>query len=97
MSGARRMSVSLDLREENGQYRVCCKQCGHALGPAGAPWKQSAILLETPLKQTPGTTYATAHGILFRRFCCPGCAALLDTETALPGAPFLNDVVEVTT
>ena len=55
------------------------------------------VLLETPLKQTPGTTYATAHGVLFRRFCCPGCAALLDTETALPGAPFLNDVVEVTT
>jgi acetone carboxylase gamma subunit len=32
---------------------------------------------------------------MLRQFCCPACGALLDTETALPGDPFLDDVVVV--
>ena len=35
----------------------------------------------------------TAPEVLLRRFYCPGCGALLDSETTLPGDPFLNDVV----
>jgi acetone carboxylase gamma subunit len=30
---------------------------------------------------------------VIRRFSCPSCGALLDSETALPGEPFLEDVV----
>ena len=34
------------------------------------------------------------EAVRLRRFVCPGCGALLDTETALAGDPFLDDVVE---
>ena len=40
-----------------------------------------------------GESYAAGEQVLLRRFFCPGCGALLDTETALPGDPFLNDIV----
>ena len=42
-----------------------------------------------------GTAYTNAGRVLLRRFFCPGCGALLDTESDLPGDPFLNEVVRV--
>ena len=37
--------------------------------------------------------YTTSDNLLLREFVCPGCGALLDTEIALPGDPFLEDKV----
>ena len=91
----RRMSATLQIRSLDGQNKVCCEKCGHALGPNGEPWKPNAVLDETPMKDIAGTTYSTAQGVMLRRFSCPGCGTLLDAETALPGAPFLDDVVFV--
>jgi acetone carboxylase gamma subunit len=33
--------------------------------------------------------------VVLRRFSCPECGALLDTETAMPDDPFLDDVLDV--
>lgn len=74
--------------------RVACRACGHDLGPAGRPWKAAARLLERPMAGAGGIAYTARDDVLLRRFCCPGCGALLDSETALPGDPFLDDVVE---
>ena len=52
------------------------------------------MLDETPMKNAAGTAYDSADRVLLRRFYCPACGALLDAETALPGAPYLNDVIE---
>jgi acetone carboxylase gamma subunit len=89
----RRMSVTLDIVGEGRAAKIAC-HCGHALGPAGKPWKPAAALHETRMKKAAGTAYDSADKVLLRRFYCPGCGALLDSETALPGAPFLNDVIE---
>ncbi len=93
MSQKRRMSVTLDIVGSGKAAKVTCR-CGHTLGPAGRPWKQAAVLDETPIRNLAGTAYDSADRVLLRRFYCPGCGALLDAETALPGAPYLNDVIE---
>ena len=38
--------------------------------------------------------FRTEGGVLLRRFYCPSCGTTLDTETALPGEPFLVDRVD---
>ncbi len=87
-----RISATLVVDEAR---QISCMGCGHALGPAGAPWKPAARCDEVPLKGAAGTPYTNAPRVLLRRFYCPGCGALLDSESALPGDPFLNDVVKV--
>ena len=74
---------------------IACVACGHVLGPGGEPWKQAATLSETPMQGAGGAPYSAAADAILRRFLCPGCGTLLDSETALPGDPFLDDVVEV--
>jgi acetone carboxylase gamma subunit len=58
--------------------QVCCASCLHALAPVGQSWKKAAAV--------------STVGVL-RRFSCPRCGYLLDTEVALPEDPFLEDVV----
>jgi len=71
---------------------VVCAACSRDLAAANESWKQEAALLEAPVHDLPGP-YRTGQGLLLRQFSCPGCGALLDTELALPGEPFLEDRV----
>ena len=87
-----RISASLVV---NGQGQIACMGCGHELGPKGEPWKRAAHLDEAPLQGAAGEPYSNAANVMLRRFYCPGCAKLLDSESALEGDPFLNDVVQV--
>ena len=41
--------------------------------------------------QSLGGPYASGGEVMLRSFCCPICGALLDTETAIPGDPYLRD------
>jgi acetone carboxylase gamma subunit len=89
----RRVSPTLDIRTTAEGECVCCSKCGAALVPAGQPWKPAAALDETPMRGAGGAAYSVSDKVLLRRFTCRGCGALLDTEMALPGEPFLDDVV----
>lgn len=86
---SRRLSEGLVL----AAGRINCRACGHDLGPAGKPWKAAARLIERPMTGAGGAAYSAGAAVRLRQFCCPGCGALLDTETALAGDPFLDDVV----
>jgi acetone carboxylase gamma subunit len=72
---------------------IQCSACEHTIAEAGSPWKQAASLSETPMRGAAGVPYSGGERVVLRRFACPGCGALLDTETALPEDPFLNDVL----
>jgi acetone carboxylase gamma subunit len=85
--------ISESLVVEDG--RICCAACAHALAPAGASWKKAAALSTVPVKDLPGTGSNVEPRVVLRRFACPHCGHLLDTETALPEDPFLEDVVSV--
>ena len=86
---SRRVSSTLEI--EGGEIR--CRKCGHALGPGGAPWKHAAAMTEIPMQGVAGIPYSGGERVVLRRFACPGCCALLDSETALPEDPFLDDVL----
>ena len=83
--------VSSTLHVEGGEIRFSA--CDRVIAQAGAPWKQAASLSETPMRGAAGVPYSGGERVVLRRFACPGCGALLDSETALPEDPFLNDVL----
>jgi len=86
-----RKRVSETLFAEFG--KVCCASCGHPLAPVGQSWKRAAALSVVPVAKLPGAGSNVEPRVVFRRFACPQCGHLLDTETALPEDPFLEDVV----
>lgn len=88
MDGGR---ISEALVASGGRLR--CAACGHDLAPAGAPWKGTAALTERSVAAMPGAGRNVEPRLVLRHFGCPGCGRLLDTETALPEDPFLDDVI----
>ena len=87
-----RKRVSENLFSENGQ--VCCASCDHPLTLVGQSWKKATKLSVVAAATLPGVGTNVEPRVVLRRFCCPRCGHLLDTETALPEDPFLEDVVE---
>jgi len=91
---SRIISPTLEIRATGDGDRICCRGCGAPLAPAGRSWKPAAKLDEAPMRGMAGAAYAGGSDkVLLRRFSCGGCGALLDTEMALPGEPFLDDIV----
>jgi len=85
--------VSATLFAESGQ--ICCASCSAPLAPANASWKKKAALTTVPVGALPGAGSNVESRVVLRRFSCPHCGHLLDTETALPDDPFLEDLVKV--
>jgi acetone carboxylase gamma subunit len=86
-----RTRISDSLVAESGQ--VCCASCLHALAPVGQSWKKAAAVSNVPAAKLPGAGSNVEPRAVLRRFSCPRCGHLLDTEVALPDDPFLEDVV----
>jgi acetone carboxylase gamma subunit len=74
---------------------IVCNHCDHPIAPEGQPWKQSAALTVKPVRAMPGAASAVQQEVVLRRFSCPQCGGLLDTETAMPDDPFLDDVLDI--
>lgn len=74
---------------------IGCRGCGYVLAPAGESWKARAALSTLPVRSLPGTASAVEEKVVLRRFACPQCGALLDTEVAMPEDPFLEDRVQI--
>lgn len=90
---SRPIAANLEVRASAQGERIACRRCGHALAPAGQPWKRHAVLREISMHGAGGKAYTGAPEATLRQFSCPGCGALLDSEMALPGEPFLDDIV----
>jgi acetone carboxylase gamma subunit len=87
MSG-RHVSPTVDLVDG----RHACARCGQDLGPATDPWKDHTRGRELSLPEAGGPAFNTgSSGVVLRQFACPGCAVLLDTETARPEDSALVD------
>jgi acetone carboxylase gamma subunit len=87
-----RTRISSSLFADGGQ--ICCVACSAPLAPANASWKRKAALSTIAVAALPGAGSNVESRALLRRFSCPRCGHLLDTETALPEDPFLEDVVK---
>jgi acetone carboxylase gamma subunit len=90
---SRPIAANLEIRATAEGERIACRGCGHGLAPAGQPWKRHAVLREIPMHGAGGKAYTGAREAMLRQFGCPNCGALLDSEMALPGEPFLDDIV----
>jgi acetone carboxylase gamma subunit len=84
------MRISETLQISGG--KTACLACGQGLAKAGTPWKPHAALQTKPVRGLPGAGSAIDEKVVLRLFSCPGCGALLDTETAMPEDPFLEDL-----
>lgn len=87
-----RRRISRTLASESG--RIICVACATPVGVDGQPWKANVALTEIRVHAMPGAPLAPQPEVVLRKFCCPGCGALLDTETAMPEDPFLDDVLD---
>ena len=83
--------ISMTLVRLDG--RTCCASCKAPIAAATDSWKARAALNEVPVARLPGAGLGVDQDVVIRQFSCPSCGALLDAETALPGDPFLEDVV----
>jgi acetone carboxylase gamma subunit len=72
---------------------TCCAKCSAKIGPSGLPWKQLTAVSVIKVSEIPGSTSSTHQNVEIRHFSCPKCLTLLDSETALPEDPFLDDVI----
>ena len=75
--------------------KICCVRCEHPLCDVGVSWKKSAALSTVPVHELPGASAGLLPTVVLRRIVCPNCLCLLDTETALPEDPFLEDVIAI--
>lgn len=87
---APRISPALRLRDGH----VACACCAAAIAPEGQSWKRAADLETLSLRGLPGSGRGVHPDVQLRRFSCPGCGTLLDSEVALPDDPFLKDEVQ---
>ncbi len=85
--------ISETLVAEGGMTR--CRACNHSIAPNGESWKTHAALTTVPVRSLPGAASAVQEKVVLRRFACPNCGALLDTEVAMPEDPFLEDRVQI--
>jgi acetone carboxylase gamma subunit len=83
--------ISMTLLRQDG--RICCAACKAAIASGAESWKARAALSEVPVARLPGAGLGVERDVVIRQFSCRACGALLDAETALPGDPFLEDVV----
>jgi N-methylhydantoinase B len=91
-----RLAASVDVRAAAGGAYAACAGCETVLAAVSAGWKDAAAVLEDPVSEA--GPHREAEKFRLRRFVCPACGQLLDTEIARPEDPYLRsrlfDVVE---
>ncbi|MFA7279456.1 MAG: acetone carboxylase subunit gamma [Sterolibacterium sp.] len=75
--------------------KITCGDCCHVLASIGMSWKSHAALTNVGLADLPSPGTGVDKQVTLRRFSCPACGKLLDTETAMPDDPYLEDIVRV--
>ncbi len=92
MQDIRRLSPAVEITGHGKAARNICAECRHDLGPVDEAWKAHARRRDIPLRVAGGAAYDNGDtAVVLRQFCCPACATLLDTETAMAADPVLTD------
>ena len=88
----RTLGAALDVRVDDGTGYTACTDCETVLAPLSENWKDAAGVLTDPVSAA--GQYRDADQFRLRRFVCPDCGTLLDTEVARPDDPFLTSSLE---
>lgn len=87
-NGAYTGSVSeyLNVVPVDGGRAFACARCDNLIGPIGENYKLHCAIDESPTSEAnvhiPDSTLYVDADITFRRFHCPACGGLIDTEVA---------------
>lgn len=80
------VSETLDVVGEGAGRSFSCRRCEHSLGPVAENFKLTALIEQAPLSEANRHVGDPARYVdekmVFRRFYCPGCGTLIDTEVA---------------
>jgi N-methylhydantoinase B len=81
-----RIHECLDVVEHAGEFSIACRKCNQDFGPATGNYKQRAAFRAVSKDEVtelppPGGRQSLATYV---EYFCPGCATLLDVETACP-------------
>jgi N-methylhydantoinase B len=90
------VSEALELVGSGGDRTYRCLRCEQTLGGVDSNYKLSAKIEESPLTEAnryigDPSRYVDVE-MVFRRYYCPGCGVLLDTEVARLEDPPLWDI-----
>jgi len=90
------VTESLDLVALDGERRLACARCGHALGPAGENYKVHALRRDRPIQSAnpligDPQRFIDAR-VEFRQFYCPACGGLRENEVCRAEDPLLHDI-----
>ncbi len=90
------VSDSLEIVGEGADRGYQCQRCQQSLGSVGENYKLSALVEQTELSEANrhvgDPRLLVDEEMVFRRFYCPGCATLLETEVARARDLPLHDI-----
>jgi len=79
-------------RDRDGQRELACARCGEYLGGYQDNYREYLLMDEGPVTLIPTTGdchYYLDDEMRFRRYCCPGCRVLMETEVVRFGEAVL--------
>jgi N-methylhydantoinase B len=91
-----RVSEALELVDGEKGREFRCFRCSRSLGPSNENYKLSTIMDESPVgTANPYIIDPQRHikeRIVLRRYYCPGCGVILDTDVSRAEEPPLWDI-----
>ena len=84
----------LVARDHDGHRVLACSQCGHAVSDYRANYKTGLLADVQPLTLLPHVidpAHFLDEDMLLRRYCCPGCQALMSVEVARSAEPPMSE------
>ena len=88
-----RKSIAVSIEIEDGAWT--CASCSENLGDAGSNWRETAVLVERPVEDRFAELdmhvrhRAEPPPVMIREHYCPGCAACLGVDIAVPDLEML--------
>jgi len=93
MSTERAITETLFVGRGGQQFVFLC-QCGQPLAPLEDNYKKYVKVRRYPVQDVAGHVHPSnrsEHSVEFREFLCPHCGALIESEIARNGDPFVWD------
>lgn len=87
-----RVNDYLTVVQIGSEHFILCR-CGYVVSPASDNYKEYTCMDESPLQQAgPNLNPYKVGGdkFVFRRYCCPKCSLLFESEIALRGSPVVR-------